>query len=444
MKRMRLAALIAALLVPLSAHAQQAASVSEKQDIAVFALGYYGYDIPLETIASVDSEILGVFVNLGRFNVFGQAQRFASADVQSFIDTLRKAKEANFVMPDEYKFGDRQMTEADFNRLVGAFVVVIPTIVDFHSAFNNSQHQYETSIKTSVAFVDVANGTTFGYANIDTNGSSKETQYKSIQLALEGIAPQLTFEIRKIPAFTLKTVVLALSRGEVKLQLGQNMGVQVGDEYAVIDRSEVAGFSDEREDGLLLIRNVGPEVSTGTILYAGDTLKEGAQLREIPRFGVDLAPYLSYLSYFGTVNGNDSALVIGARGIASRGFYDVRPFGGVQVTADLDLWLPIAAYLGVEYDVYMRRLSLYAQGAVGGATNIIFKWIDDTFSNDDDQFFSHYGLKAGVGASYLITRDLKLYAEAGGEYWFGILSSLGGPWSSYGGASVGLGAVIKM
>jgi len=449
----RLVALAAAFCVlSVAAYSQQtrpAATVSEKQDVAVFALGYYGYNIPLETLATVDAEIQGVFVNLGRFNVFGAAERFKAADVQAFIDTLKRMKENNTPLPDDLKFGDVQMTQALYDKLFGAFVVVIPTIVDFNSQFNSRANQFETTLKTSVAFINVATGSTFGFANITTSGSSRETQYKSIKQAMDGLAPQLTFEIRKIPAFTLNTQVLQVRGGEVKLQLGRDMGVQVGDEFAVIEKSEIAGFSDDREDGLILIKNVGAQISTGTVLYAGKTLGEGAPLREIPRLGADLVPYLRYLSYFEPVNGNSGSVIVGARAVASRFFYNVRPQLGFQMSFDPDLWLPLAVYGGIEYDIFIRRLTLYGSASFGAATNVVFKLVEDavedmTNTEDDDTFFSHYGIVANAGISILITRDIKIYAEAGMEYWFGILNSYGGPWSSYGGLGFSVGAVIKL
>lgn len=453
MTNRRVAALTAAFffIVSLSFAQQTApqaaggATVSAKQDIAVFALGYYGYSIPLETLASVDAQIQGVFVNLGRFNVFGTAERFAAKDVQTFIDTLKTMKENNTALPEELKFGEVQMTQELYNKLYGAFVVVIPTVTDFNSQYNQNRHQYETTLKTSVAFINVANGSTFGFANITTSGTSKETQYKSIRLAMDGLAPQLTFEIRKIPAFTINSKVLQVKGGEVKMQLGRDMGVQVGDEYAVIEKTQLAGLSDDREDGLILIKNVGAQISTGTVIYSGGALAEGAQLREIPRLGADLVPYLRYMSYFQLVNGSSGALVFGAKAVASRFFYNIRPFAGVQASADLGLFFPIAAYAGLEYDILLGRLTLNGSAAVGGASNVLIKILESNLdTRTDDAFFSHYGAIVNVGASFLVTRDLKIFAEAGAEYWIGILDSLGGPWSSYGGPGVSVGAVIKL
>ncbi|HET7838137.1 MAG TPA: hypothetical protein VFL04_00155, partial [Rectinemataceae bacterium] len=56
---------IAAVAAPLFA----APVVSEKKDVAIFALGYYGFAIPMEGLGNIDSEIQKVFVDLGRFNI---------------------------------------------------------------------------------------------------------------------------------------------------------------------------------------------------------------------------------------------------------------------------------------------------------------------------------------------------------------------------------------
>ena len=429
--------------------APSAAIVSEKQDVAVFALGFRGYDIPEETLATVDAQIQGVFVNLGRFNVFGATERFSSKDAQAFIDSLKNLKEKTTPQPEELKFGDLQMTQELYDKLYGAFVVVIPTVTDYNSQFNKGQNQYETTIRTSFAFINVSTGTTFGFANITSVGTSKENRYKSIRSAVDGLAPQLSFQLRKIDAFTLKTKALRVRGSEVKMQLGRDMGIQVGDEFAVIDKIEIEGFADEEEDGLIVIKNVGPQISTGRAVYAGKTLEEGAQLREIPRMGVELAPYLRYLSYTDGVEGNTGALVLGAKAVAARYFYSLRPFVGAQINFDTDLWLPIGMYAGGEFNLFLGRLSLYGSGAIGGASNIVFKNVEAlvekaTGTEDDNTFFSHYGVLAGAGLSILIGRDVKIFAEVGVEYWIGILDNLGGPFSSYGGTSVTAGAALKL
>ena len=450
-KRRLLAILMTALLSGGFLSAQQA-EISKKQDVAVFALGYYGYNIPLEVLANVDAEIQGVFVNLGRFNVLGQTERFSSKDVQDFINLIQTAKQNNTPLPDEVKFGDVQLTEGLLKKLYGAFVVVIPTIVDFK--VEKVKNEYQARIKTSVAFLNVAEGTTIGMANIETTGMSRETQTKAVAEAINAIPIQLTYEVRKIPAFTLRTQVLQADAFEAKMQFGTDMGVMVGDEYVVVKRSTIGGFVDEREDGLLVIKDVGPQVSTAAVRYAGPTLKEGAQLREVPRLGIDAEPYLYYLTYFGDVYGWDlgtqdltptkGALAVGAKFALSRGFYDVRPIVGIQMNFDPALWLPVIAYAGIEYNMYLRRFALTGTAALAGASNAIVRILEENFSESDDPWFTHYGIKLNVGASYLISRDMRIFANAGLDYLLGIAGSVGGPFQSYGGYGIAAGVAFKL
>jgi hypothetical protein len=440
----RSAALLAAFALTAAGLFAQA-DVSKKQDVAVFALGYYGWDIPAEVFASVDADIQAVFTEMGRFNVLGQTERLSAGDVTEFMQRIKDAKAANTPLPDEIKFGDVQLTEGVLNKLYGAFVVVVPTIVNYDSVYNNGKNQWETDITTSVAFLNVAEGVTIAVKNIDTSGVSKETQSKSIRLAIDGIAGSLDYETRSISAFTINTQVLQVKGGEVKMQLGKDMGVQVGDEYVVIEKSEVAGFADEREDGLLLISNVGAQVSTATVLYAGKTLQAGAQLREIPRAGVDVAPYARYLKYFGPVNGVGGALAVGAKGVLSRGFYNLRPMVGVQATLDFELWVPIQMYAGVDYNIFLGRLNAYGSFGVGGASNALLKYIlDNADTKSDDPFFTHYGAVAAAGVGFLLSRDMRVYGEAGMEYWMSVGGSDSGPLSSFGGLSGTVGVAFKL
>ena len=99
MKRRALVAALVFALAALSLSAQ--ATVSQKQDVAIFALGYYGWAIPQEALGNIDVEIQKVFVDLGRFNIIGMTERLSSGGLDQFIATLKKAKEANFVMPDK-------------------------------------------------------------------------------------------------------------------------------------------------------------------------------------------------------------------------------------------------------------------------------------------------------------------------------------------------------
>ncbi len=441
MKRIRAAALclVLTLLVHASLFAQP--EVSAKQDVAVFGIGYYGWSIPYEALGSIDHEIQKVFVDLGRFNIIGMTQRLSPGGLDQFIATLKSAKESTFVMPEKYQFGEAFLTEAEFNKLVGAFIVAVPVVTNFNSFYNSKSTRYETTITTSVTFIDVsAGGRVIAMNKIESSGSDKNSQRNSISSAVNSIPTQLQFQIRSIPEFQINTRILATSGSEIKLQLGHNMGIQTGDEYAVIDDRSVEGFSDDREAGLIVIKEVGPEVSTGSVLYTTIPLGKDTQLREIPRQGADLDIYLH------SVGGTTPSLIPGFRATASRGFYGIRPFVAAQVPLSLISnfllglvqIVPVNAVVGAEYLVNFGRLSFAPYAGIG----ISYFHVTSPWVSTDTDFISHVGLLAYGRVSYLVSRDMKVFADLGIEQWLKVTSLFGN--KSYGGTSFGAGVTFKL
>ncbi|MGA2548233.1 MAG: hypothetical protein ABSF43_16930 [Rectinemataceae bacterium] len=438
MKRTRI--LIACLLTatlfaaPLAAAAP---TVSEKKDVAIFALGYYGWAIPLETLGSIDMEIQKVFVDLGRFNIIGYSERLSSGGLQQFIATLKKAKEANFVMPEKFQFGEATLTEAEFNKLVGAFIIATPIVSEFNSRYNSDKSQWETDIKTNVTFIDVgAGGSILGIAEVKSSGSDKTNQNKSISNAIEGIPLLLQFEIRKIEAFQINTRVLAASGSEIKLQLGQNMGIKKGDEYSIIVSETIEGFKNESEKGLVQIKEVGSEVSTGRVVYSSIKLSKDVQLHEIPRLGIDAE------GYFHMAGGT---AIPGLKFTLSRGFYGFRPYGAVQIpVSEVSTYfgllsvIPVNAIVGGEYNLYLGRFTLTPYGGVGASYAHVLTPVN---SSDQTDWLSHIGGQAYLRASILFTRELSVFAEGGFEYWASMNSFF---FNNYGGLSFGGGVTYKL
>ncbi len=447
---------IAALVLALASAALPLAAqpkVSEKQQIAIFALGYYGWAIPQETLGNIDLEIRKVFSDLGRFEILSYSQSFSAAGVDQFIASIKKTKEANFVKPEKYQFGEAIFTEADYNRLLGAFIVATPVVANFSSQYSQKSGYWETEIKTFVTFIDVAAGTTMAVAEVTTSGSDKQAQVKSIGNAIEAIPAQLEYEIRKIPAFQINTRVLTVNGSEIKFQLGQNMGIKKGDEYSVISSSMVEGFKDEREVGLAVVKNVGAEVSTAQVQYSGVKLAKDAQLREIPRMGFDAEPYFRYLMGPSLDNNLDPKgdsgknLVVGLKAPMSRGFYDVRPFVGLETA--LNGWrsvltafmIPINVFAGAEYRMRLGRLEIAPQAAVGGSYIYLTEVLSGASRDTSDTYIAHVGAQAYLDLGFLVTRDMRIFAEVGGEYWLTMSDWL---YSSYGGVGASVGASFKL
>ena len=415
--------------------------VSEKQDIAIFALGYYGWSIPTQALASIDGQIQKVFSDLGRFTIIGVSQRLSAGGLDRFVEIMKQAKQKTFVMPEKYQFGEAFLTEAEFNRLVGAFIVVAPVVTEFNSFYNTKNLQWETTLKTNATFIDVASGgAVIAIKSVTSTGTDKQNQFKSISSAIDSIPGQLQYEIRSIPQFQINTRILSSSGPKVRLQLGANMGIRKGDEYAIIQKATVEGFDDSREAGLIVIADVGQEVSTGEVLYSAMQLGKDTQLREIPRVGTELDLYLH------SVGG---LFVPGFRATASRGFYGFRPLASVQVPVSLMsnylTWygsyvqiIPVNVLVGGEVAMNMGRLSVAPNASAG----LSYYHVTSTFISTNTDFLSHIGAQAGGRVSYLFNRNTRAFLDLGFEYWLAVSNLFGN--KSYGGVMFGAGATFKL
>ena len=410
-----------------------AQEVSEKKEIAVFNLSYYDFEIPNKVLGSIDEEIRNVFVNLGRFDVIGMTYRLSGGDVNEFIDKIKLYKEENVEIPEQVQMGHEFFTEADFNRLIGSFIVVIPSVSYFkveNVAEEGKEPDYKALLKTSFSFINVVETKTFAQFILETKGENKDSD-TALQKAIENIPANLTFEIKKIPEFQLKTGVLEVSGDDIVMEFGADMGVNLGDEYAVIStRVLKSGKTYTSEKGLLVVKEVSEEVSVAQILYVDGQIQSGDQLREVPRFGFDTTPYLHIL-----IGLEDFRAVVGARQSTSLGFYFFRPIIGVEVPIDLgnlnfDI-ISVNAYAGGELNLTLRRLQLVPMAGIGAGGTI-------PIDKPEDFQISHVGGLVQATITYLFTRDIKAVLDVGFTGWVGL-----GTNKTYLGLLLGGGVAIK-
>jgi len=414
--------------------------ISQKQDIAIFSLGYYGWNIPYQALGSIDGEIQKVFSDLGRFTILGVTQRFSSSDVNSFIETVKRSKQSDFVMPEKFQFGESFLTEGEFNRLIGAFIVVVPVVVEFNSYFDIKNLRYHTKIKTNITFIDIASGgSVLAIKTVESSGSNDRNQYESIHSAISSIPAQLQYEVRSIPQFQINTRILSVRGSTVKLQMGSDMGIRKGDEYAIIESAKVEGFDDLRESGLIVIKDVGREISTGEVLYKSIKLSKDTQLREIPRLGSEVDLYLHSIG-----DSSAGSLLPGLRATASRGFYAFRPFVAAQIPVGLissflivEIF-PVNALMGAEYLINLGRLSFAPSAAFG----ISYFSVTSPWVTTDTEFLSHVGIQAALRLAYLLGRNSRIFADLGYESWIAITDLFGN--RSYSGLMIGGGFTFKL
>ena len=410
--------------------------VSTKQDVAVFALGYYGWFIPPQALGTIDLKIQQVFSNIGRFTVFGTAQRLSSGGLQQFIDALRQAKQANFVLPEKYQFGEAFLTKAEFERLTGAFIVVVPVVTNFAVFWDGKAKTWQCNITTGITFVDVAHdAAVISVESIETSASDKKNQNNAVMSAINAIPAQLEYRIRSIPQFQINTRVLESKGAMVKIQLGSNMGIKKGDEYAIIEKQNVGGVEDSREAGLIMVTDVSQQISTGRGLYSDDQVGINTQLKEIARQGADFDLYF---------HSSGGEALPGFRVTASRGFYPLRPYMAAQIPVSYAFGflsvtvIPVNAIVGAEYMIPIGRLHLAPYAGLG----ITYIYLSEAVTGyTNTNYLSHLGFQAGGRVGYLINRNTRLFVDVGYDYWKALDTGL---FSDYGGLTVGAGVSFKL
>ncbi len=403
-------------------------TVYKKKDIAVFNLSYYQWSIPDRVLGNIDEEIRKVFVDLNRFNVIGMTYRLDTNDVNTFIESIKKYKEQNVQIPEKVQMGKEYFTQADMNRLISSFIVVIPSVAYFNveKTGSGAPGNYKTTLKTSFTFIDVEKIRTISQVFVETTGYA-DNPNSAIKNAVDNIPEKLVFEIRKIPEFQLRSGVLEVKGDEVIIEFGRNMGVKIGDEYSVITtRILKSGQSFSEDKALLIIKDVNDEVSVAKVIYSKGRIRTGDVVKEIPRFGLDTTPYIHIAVSDGIY------VLIGIRQSVTRGFYRFRPVIGLEIPFPAYNYsgIPVNTYLGGEMSFYLWRFQFVtmAGAGIGGSVPV----------SGSDFRLTHVGGLADITISYLFDRNMKLVLDTGYLEWIGISGAF-----SYGGIFIGGGLAIK-
>ncbi|MBN1686787.1 MAG: hypothetical protein JW852_09040 [Spirochaetales bacterium] len=414
-----------------------AQDITEKKDLAVFSLSYYQWQVPGGALSLVDSQIRRVFTGIGRFNVIGMEYRLDSAGIDEFISKIKEVKEREIELPETVRLGQEAFTEADFNRLIGAFILVVP-VMKSYELVRLDRNDYTSRIEVSFNFINVETAEAFGYFTVDVDARA-DTGSMAVRLAADRIAGELVYKLKSVPEFQLKTGIIDVRGRQVLLEFGTNMGVRIGDEYAIVtDMVLPTGHVTSEETGLLVIKEVKEEISTATLIYADRKPSIGDQLREVPRFGFDTGAALRTVFARNLLSSTDAVMMIGVRQSTSRGFLTYRPIVGVDFPFSLLGYvrlpgLMVNIYGGGEMVWYLRRFQMVPTAAIGIGGSVPL--------HEEESFqVSHAGGFVEVVMSYLFKRDVRVQLNLGYSGWFG-LSALSG--DSYYGPHIGIGGTYK-
>ncbi len=426
--------LIVLILVIVSFSFAFGQEISEKKEIAIFSLSYTDWSIPDGALGLVDQSVQNVFINLKRFDIIGMSYRLDAGDISGFIDEIKKVKESNIEVPEAVRLGEQTFTEADFNKLVGSFIIVIP-VMSYYEVAADDGGGYNAEIQTSFTFINVEEGKAFASFQVDTTGSD-ETAKAAIKNAVDAMPIQLSYEVRKIPEFQLKSGILDVNGREILIELGANMGIKLGDEFSITNTVILpSGHLIEKKVGLLVVKEVNQEVSTAKVFYAKKKPAVGDQLKEIPRMGFESALYVNYISQSDPAK--DPILALGIRQIVSRGYYKTRPYVGVEIPLGVKSWgffFPVNTYAGAEMNWYFGRL--HFTPALDVALGMLVPIVEEF---NEYVIYSSIGGHARFGVSYMMTDNIKLFGEIGYSAMLGISSWF----DTYSGILYGGGVTLK-
>jgi hypothetical protein len=429
-----------------------AQQVSDKKEIAVFNLSYYDWNIPNTALGAIDEQIRAVFINMGRFNVIGLTQRLGVKDVNTFIEKMKDFKSRNFEIPEKVLMGQEAFTEADWNRLVGAFLVVIPSITYFNLE-RMRDGSYKATIQTSFTILNVEKLQTTAQFYVETSGQDK-SQNSAIKAAIDSIPFMLQYQLRKVEEFQIKSGIVQIMGSDVIFELGKNMGIQVGDEFSIVGYRTVAGFQATEEIGLIIVKEVQDQFSVGQVIYSSRRPQVGDQIQEIPRIGIETMLFGGAF----LVDNYDLSFIpqFGIKAVVSRGFFSTRPVVGMEVplsiaTAALSLFdiIPMNAYIGAEItNLYLGRIQIAPTLVVGVGGAYLGDTARAFFHTNQEYFMTHAGGKAFMTLSALVSRDMKVTVDAGYAYWIGLADTLldiedDSYFATKGGPFVNVGVTLK-
>jgi hypothetical protein len=276
--------------------------VSKKSEIAVFGV-YSSYNMPSAAVAYFDDQMIGVFNDLKRFKVIGFQYRMDTASADKFIKKIKDLKKENILndknLIDE-DFGVVVIPAVDLEKMAKSFFIAIPMVSGWSVTKVQIEKKskdlkgnttskwvwvYKASVNVSIRLID-ADGNLVDVYSKDQNYESETGEQDAYQHAIKDAVWGLTFFLRNMDQFKIKTKVLEVpGPGTLYMELGKDMGVKPGYEF-IIEKSSALGATGKTikmESGLVRVESIGADYSIGKVIFGSPIVND--QLVEAPMMG---------------------------------------------------------------------------------------------------------------------------------------------------------------
>jgi len=397
-----------------------AAETYEKKDLAIFSF-YSGIpNVPDAVVQGLENIIQATIHNLKRFNVYFYPDIYLDITyLPQFIEALKNYREENYDQGTSSEFGNLVVSYDNMKKFAGSFYIIIPNLSYFSEYSKTDDETGETTyyveMKVSVKILNVETYQIVGDLFMEIEESSKEDITEAESDAISQVGATLEHDIKDIEDFALKSGVIKKEGRYVYIDLGANVGVQIGNEFLVIGKEKMNDKFFEKIVGLVRVTEVGKDISKALILIEDQPITEGDQLKEYNRWGFDGMVYGAVLLTGitgSTIYGGpepfsvgDSSFLLGA-GFSAQSYLNFNLFIDIGTEAYLTSPFVLNSYLGVGYSLFLGRL---IPSVSADACYIMMRELSDT----NYYGTSTFGLRAQFSIQYLLNYSSSFILTAG-------------------------------
>lgn len=386
---------------------------------------------PAELRYAIDQTILNTFLFMKRFNVSVFNEPITNENAEELIKEIQNYREQNVQLPEDVYAGKMGFTKEDWDKLINSYFAVYSSLdkyklkikeelvdTDYDGKADKKRYKYFISFELTLFITNMQTGNLVGNFHFENQGSGASIA-KASRVAILGLSEELDFNLRNVKDFTLHSGIKAIDGDKVEIELGRNLGLNVGDEFVVIKTETQGKTLKESETALLLITNVYDDYAKGKILFAKDKTAFADQVYEVPRGPTEYKLYGNINASFNLLRQAELTGELGLSVIFTRGFYRVRPFVSSELSFSkekLALGLPIRAFVGTQAgNVFIGRFQFSPELAFGAEMLVSPK------KKEPD--FSALILRTTLNFSYLINRDVKMSFGIGSDFSFSFLKN---------------------
>ncbi|NPV38380.1 hypothetical protein BREVNS_0830 [Brevinematales bacterium NS] len=276
------------------------AEVSQRKEIAVMPV-YSSYNLPSSAYMYFDDQMIATIASMRRFQVIGYQYRLDGTTAQRFIERIRELKKQAALQNPQYRdedLGVAVIPAAEMERLVNSVFVFIPSIngydsrsydIEIKEAKQGGGYQirivkeHRATVNISIKIIDTAGNLLSTYDN-SGEGVSRLSPNDAYQKAVNSAVGGLGYYLRNVEEFKIKTAILRVEGDYAYLELGKNLGISPGYEFAIEEEIQIMDrFKEKRRTGLIRVSYVSDEYSYGHIIFGNP--KPGQQLIEAPKAG---------------------------------------------------------------------------------------------------------------------------------------------------------------